>query len=102
MMQVIQGSNGEFVSRAQIDTLRLLLKSKEEHLRQIMQLFRERDGVDSLLLNHLPVMVRQAAQPRTVTRKKKGIAGWFGAKESVQLPPNTAKLNTLNKELLSM
>lgn len=102
MMQVIQGSNGEFVSRAQIDTLRLLLKSKEEHLRQIMQLFRERDEADSLLLNHLPVMVRQAAQPRTVTRKKKGIAGWFGAKESVQLPPNTAKLNTLNKELLSM
>lgn len=102
MMLVMQGDNEEFVSRAQIDTLRSLLAGKEEHLRQIMQLFHEQEEADSLLMSNLPIVTQQAAQPRTVTRKKKGIGGWFGAKETVQLPPNTTRLNTLNEELLSM
>lgn len=102
MMLAMQRGNEEFVSREQIDTLRHLLVSKEEHLYRIMQLFRSQEETDSLLLNHLPVVAQQATQPRTVTRKKKGIAGWFGAKETVQLPPNTTRLNTLNEELVSL
>lgn len=102
MMLAMQGGKEEFVSRAQIDTLRSLLAGKEEHLRQIMQLFHEQEEADSLLMSNLPIVTQQAAQPRTVTRKKKGIAGWFGAKETVQLPSNTTRLNTLNEELLSM
>lgn len=102
MLQTMHKGNEEFVSRAQIDTLRSLLAGKEEHLRQIMQLFHEQEEADSLLMSNLPIATQQAAQPRTVTRKKKGIAGWFGAKETVQLPPNTTQLNTLNEELQSM
>lgn len=102
MMLAMQGGKEEFVSRTQIDTLRSILAGKEEHLRQIMQLFHEQEEADSLLMSNLPIVTQQAAQSRTVTRKKKGIAGWFGAKETVQLPPNTTRLNTLNEELLSM
>lgn len=102
MLQTMQSGSEEFVSHVQIDTLRSLLAGKEEHLRQIMQLFHEQEEAGSLLMSNLPIVTQQAAQSRTVTRKKKGIAGWFGAKETVQLPPNTTRLNTLNKELLSM
>lgn len=99
MLQTMQDGNEEFVRQNQIDTLRYLLASKEEHLFHIRRLFRKQDDPDSLLLGYLPV----AARPRTVTRKKKGIAGWFGAKETVQVPPSTsATLRSLNNRLLAM
>ena len=99
MLQTMQDSNEEFVSRAQIDTLRHLLANKEEHLHQIMLLFREQDNPDGLLLTRLP----EEAKVQIVTRKKKGVAGFFGAKETVQVMPSTsATLHALNKELQSI
>ena len=99
MLQTMQSGSEEFVSRAQIDTLRHLLANKEEHLRQIMLLFREQDNPDSLLLTRLP----EEAKTKTVTRKKKGVAGFFGAKETVQVTPSaSATLHALNKKLQSM
>ncbi len=99
MLQTMQDSNEEFVSRVQIDTLRHLLANKEEHLHQIMLLFREQDNPDGLLLTRLP----EEAKAQIVTRKKKGVAGFFGAKETVQVTPSTsATLHALNKELQSM
>lgn len=99
MLQTMQDSNEKFVSRAQIDTLRHLLANKEEHLHQIMLLFREQDNPDGLLLTRLP----EEAKAQIVIRKKKGVAGFFGAKETVQVTPSTsATLHALNKELQSM
>lgn len=92
----------EFVSKEQTDKLRNLLTSKEKHLSQIMQLFRKRNEADSLLLQHLPMAIHQATLHRTVTRKKKGIPGLFGAKETVILPPETSTLQSLNEAYLSM
>lgn len=66
MMLSMQSGSEEFVSRAQIDTLRHLLANKEEHLHQIMLLFREQDNPDGLLLTRLP----EEAKTKTVTRKK--------------------------------
>ena len=66
MMLAMQGGSEEFVSRAQIDTLRYLLANKEEHLRQIMLLFREQDSPDGLQLTRLPKEVRS----KTIIRKK--------------------------------
>lgn len=100
LLQAIHGE--EFVRKGQIDTLRNLLASKETHLGQIMRLFREQSEADSLLSERLPVAVREATRSRTVTRKKKGVPGWFGAKETVQLPPDTGTLRSLNEELRSM
>lgn len=99
MVLAMQSGSEEFVSRAQIDTLRHLLASKEEYLHQIMLLFREQDNPDGLLLTRLP----EEAKTKTVTRKKKGISGFFGAKETVYVTPSTsATLHALNKELQSM
>ena len=94
--------NAEFVRQGHIDTLRGLLASKEAHLYQIMRLSRQQDSTDDLLLKRLPAAVRQATRLRTVTRKKKGVPGWFGAKETVHLPPDTVTLHSLNRELLSI
>ena len=86
MLQAMYAENEEFVSKAQIDTLRLLLKNKGEHLQQIMRLFREQDSPDGPVLIRLP----EEAKAQTVTRKKKGIAGWFGAKETVEIAPSAS------------
>ncbi len=94
--------NAEFVRQGHIDTLRGLLASKEAHLYQIMRLSRQQDSTNDLLLKRLPAAVRQATRLRTVTRKKKGVPGWFGAKETVHLPPDTVTLHSLNRELLSI
>lgn len=102
LLQVLQEQCKDFIPSEQMDTLRMLLANKEEHLFQIMKTFRQQDKADSLLLNRLPAVTAKASQPRTITRKKKGIAGFFGAKETVQLPSATAPLHTLNKELISL
>lgn len=102
LLLILREQCKDFIHPAQIDTLRTLLESKEEHLFGLMSVFQQQEETDSLLLNYLPIAAQQATQSRTVIRKKKGIAGWFGAKETVQLPPNTTKLNTLNEELLAL
>ena len=99
MLQAMHGGSNEFVSREQIDTLRCLLASKEEHLCQIMQLVSKQEESEDLLFSRL----YSEARPHTVTRKKKGIAGLFGAKETVQVPTSaSATLQSLNTRLYSM
>lgn len=75
------------------------MKIKEEHLAQIMYLIQSRDGHGVLQFSKIPYNVF----PQTITRKKKGLAGFFGGKETVEVTPSTsAALHALNKELLSM
>ena len=70
LLQVLQSGNSYMVDYPQIDTLRGLLSSKEEHLHRIMLLFHRQDEADSLLVNHLPEAAREATQTRTVVDRK--------------------------------
>lgn len=99
LLQILQRDYEEFVLTEQLDTLRLLLANKEKHLHQAMQVFQQ---YDSLLLEHLPAIAQQARSFRTVTRKKKGLAGFFGGKETVQIPTSSKTLHSLNEQLISM
>lgn len=99
LLQILQRDHGEFVPTRQIDTLRFLLANKEKHLHQSMQVFRQ---YDSLLSEDLPAITRQANSSRTVTRRKKGLAGLFGGKETVQVPVSSETLHSLNDRLISM
>lgn len=99
LLQILQRDYKEFVLTEQIDTLRLLLVNKEKHLYQAMQVFQQ---YDSLLLEHLPAIAQQVRSFRTVTRKKKGLAGFFGGKETVQIPTSSKTLHSLNEQLISM
>ena len=98
-LQILQRDYEEFVPTKQIDTLRFLLANKEKHLHQAMRVFQQHD---SLYQEHLPVLSQQTRSFRTVTRKKKGIAGLFGGKETVQIPTSPNTFHSLNKRLISM
>lgn len=89
------------VSDSQIDTLRRLLKEKEDQLFHIKTVFRSYRESDSLIYNRLPEVIRKTS-PQTITRKKSGIAGFFGKKETVQIPVSTDELKRLNRQLISI
>ena len=100
MLQVLRVQCEDFIRPAQIDSLRTLLSTKEEHLFQIMEASQKQRQTDSLLFNQKPTVTTHTTT-KTVTRKKKGIAGFFGGKETVQLPVTTRQ-TSLDKELISL
>ena len=99
MLQALRVQCEEFILPIQIDSLRTLLAAKEAHLFQIMEASREQRQTDSLLLNQKPIVTTHTTT-KTITRKKKGIAGLLGGKETVQLPVTTRQ-TTLDKKLIS-
>lgn len=102
LLQMLRHNHNEFIRFEQIDTLRELLVKKEEHLLQIMQAYHLQKEADSLLINRLPIIASQATNPRTIVQKKKGIAGWFGKKETVRITPSANALHSLNEQLITI
>lgn len=98
MLQVLRVQCEDFIRPTQIDSLRTLLAAKEAHLFQIMEASRKQRQTDSLLFNQKPIVITHTAT-KTVIRKKKGIAGLFGGKETVQLPITTRQ-TSLDKNLI--
>ena len=92
----------DFVQQEQIDTLCFMLQNKEEHLRHIMSVFERQEEADSLLVNHLPEVAKRATRVRTVQQKKKGIAGFFGGKKTVQVLPSAQELHEFSDSLIAM
>lgn len=97
-MLFLQGNYAEFTPSDPIDTLRLVLENKEKHLFNTMHAFQWQD---SLLQEQEPAIAEQTKNFRTVTRKKKGIAGFFGAKETIRVPLPSNSLHSLNEQLIS-
>lgn len=90
-----------FLRPVQIDSLRVLLESKETHLFRIMKAVQSWVESDSILANELPVIATQSVRMKTITQKKKGIAGLFGKKETVQVPYITNEIQDFNERLTS-
>ena len=99
MLQVLRMQCEDFIRPAQIDSIRTLLAAKEEHLFQIMEASQKQRQTDSILFNQKPTVTMRTIT-KTVIRKKKGIAGFFGGKETVQLPVTTQQAS-LDKKLIS-
>lgn len=102
LLQILREQCKEFIRPEQVDSLRFLLFNKEEHLLRMNGIFREQKQIDSLLVNQYSLVASQANESRTVIRKKKGIAGWFGGKETVQVPSVNTKVRTRGNELISL
>ena len=102
LLQILREQCKEFIRPEQVDSLRFLLLNKEEHLFQMNGIFRKQKHIDSLLVNQYSLVTSQVSEPRTITRKKKGIAGWFGGKETVQLPPANTRMKARGNELISL
>lgn len=102
LLQALKFHCAAYVYPAQIDTLRSLLASKEEHLRHIMSVFERQEEADSILVNHLPEVAKRATSLRTVQQKKKGIAGFFGGKKTVQVLPSAKELHEFGDSLIAL
>lgn len=59
------------------------------------------ESSDSILANELPIIAMQSVRMKTITQKKKGLAGLFGKKETVQVPYITNEIQDFNKRLIS-
>lgn len=97
----IKSKFGTFLRPVQIDSLQVLLETKEIHLFRIMKAIQSWEKSDSILANELPVIATQSVRMKTITQKKKGIAGLFGKKETVQVPYITNEIQDYNKRLTS-
>lgn len=102
LLQALKFHCAAYVHPVQIDTLRSLLASKEEHLRHIMSVFERQEETDSLLVNHLSEVAKRATRVRTVQQKKKGIAGFFGGKKTVQVLPSAKELHEFSDSLITL
>lgn len=102
LLQALKFHCAAYVHPAQIDTLRSLLASKEEHLQHIMSVFERQEEADSILVNHLPEVAKRATSLRTVQQKKKGIAGFFGGKKTVQVLPSAKELHEFGDSLIAL
>lgn len=89
----------ERVSPMQVDTLRCLLEEKEKHLRSIMLAARRKEAFDADVSGRLPAMAESAVKVRTVKRKKKGLAGLFGGKNTVQVVERSTDLRRLGDDM---
>lgn len=102
LLQKLQHLCQDFICPKQIDTLRSLLADKEQHLFHIMQTFHKQEEADSLLMHRLPTVTRHTTHSRVITRRKKGIAGLFGKKETIQVAAPVVTLSALDKQLIEM
>ena len=102
LLQALKPYCRDYVRPAQIDTLRTLLAEKEAHLLHLTEIFARQDEADSLLVNHLPEVARRATRVRTIEQKKKGIAGAFGGKKTVQLLPSAKELHQFSDSLIAL
>ena len=67
-----------------------------------MSVFERQEEADSLLVNHLPEVAKRATRVRTIQQKKKGIAGFFGGKKTVQVFPSAKELHEFSDSLITL
>ena len=83
-----------------IDSLRNLLETKELHLYDMMMAAQTKKQSDSVFITDLPTIAKEVVNVKTITRKKKGIAGLFGKKETINIPYSTNELKEMNAEVI--
>lgn len=91
----------EFIRPGRIDTLRQLLAQKEKHLYNLMNIIQNQARTDSILSVQLSDMLKNAFGVQKIVRKKKGLAGLFGKKETLYIPNKYSALLHLNDTLIS-
>lgn len=92
----------DYVNKEQIDSVRLLLHQKQEHLERLMQIVRTHRQSDRKLLDRLPRATEKATAVRTMRKKKSGLAGLLGGKKNVTVAPSAEarkELTELNKRI---
>ena len=102
LLQALKPHCRDYVCLEQIDTLCTLLVEKEAHLLHLTEILARLDEADSLLVNHLPEVAKRATRVRTIQQKKKGLAGVFGGKKTVQILPSAKELHQFSDSLITL
>lgn len=89
-----------FLQVERIDSLREILAYKDYHLHVLMDFISRQENVDSMLVNRLSAYTRQNLNIRTVTRRKKGIAGLFGQTEKINVFTPDIRMEKQNDRLI--
>lgn len=85
-----------FIQIEQVDSLCNMLEQKEYSLLHIMRTIKSKEKSDRLFFeSQIP---KKSLKTRTVTRKKKGLAGFFGKTETVQEPYYVIEYSELKKK----
>lgn len=101
LLQMLKPHCREYVQPSQIDTLRHLLAEKETHLLHIMQNIAHQKEREEMLADQLSEVARRATRIRTIEKKKKGIAGFFGRKEEIRIMPSNKELYAFSDSLIA-
>ena len=102
LLQILKPRCRDYVHPEQIDTLCTLLAEKEAHLLHLREILTRQDEADSLLVNYLPEVAKRATRVRTIQQKKKGLAGVFGGKKTVQILPSAKELHQFSDSLITL
>lgn len=84
-----------------IDSVRNLLESKEQHLRQIMQVLDKQEAINERIAERVPIIAWKSSQEKPKKAKRKGLFGLFGKKEKPEPTVTTAMLYTLNRDVIT-
>jgi len=93
----------DYVNKEKIDSVRLLLQQKQEHIEWMMLTVRTHRQSDRRLLKQLPKATERATGIRTIRKRKSGLAGLLGGKKDVTIAPPTearTQLNDINEKQL--
>ncbi len=82
-----------------IDSVRILMEDKEEHLICIMDLLDRQENVNEQIAQQVPVIAEQSTQ-EPQKKKRSGFLGIFGKKVETE-PTTSSMLYTLNRDMIA-
>ena len=91
----------QYYPAERIDTMRNLLGSKEQYLRQIIQVLDEQEAINERIAERVPVIAWKSAQEEPKKAKRKGLFRLFGKKEKPEPTATTMMLYTLNRDVIA-
>ena len=86
LLVCLKQSARELLLTGQIDTLRQQLLQKESRLHNLMNIIQRENMTDSILESRIHSILRKSSDVRKIIRKRKGLAGLFGKKDTLYIP----------------
>ena len=84
-----------------IDSMRHLLKDKEQQMRSIITLLDEQQILNEKMARQVPAIVQKSVQEQPKKSKRKGFLGIFGKKEEVKPTVTTTMLRSLDRDMIA-
>lgn len=84
-----------------IDSVRHLLKDKEQQMRSIITLLDEQQILNEKMARQVPAIVQKSFQEQPKKSKRKGFLGIFGKKEEVKPTVTTTMLRSLDRDMIA-